>query len=113
MEGEFEDSHLTSSSLELTVEKAVKHSDNLHDIWVCGDLRQKRNLQHLLFPRGLGYDKSNEKVRTEKVNTVFSVIPEIARGLRKNKNGESVKKDQFSDLVTAAGFKPATLRAEI
>lgn len=64
LEGEFEDSHLTSSCLELAVEKAIKYSDNLRDTWVSGDLRQKQSLQHLLFPRGLGYDKSNEKVRT-------------------------------------------------
>lgn len=92
MEGEFEDSHLTSSSLVLAVEKAIKYSDNLRDIWVSGDLRQKRNLQHLLFPRGLGYDKSNEKVRTEKVNAAFSIIPEIATDLKKNKTENQYKK---------------------
>ncbi|MDG1396495.1 MAG: hypothetical protein P8P86_08040 [Flavobacteriales bacterium] len=39
-------------------------SSNLNDIWTCGDLGQKNNIQNLVFPSGLGYDKSNGKVRT-------------------------------------------------
>ena len=49
-------------------------SSNLNDIWVCGDLVKKKKIQNLVFSSGLGYDKSNGKVRTTRVNSIFSCI---------------------------------------
>ena len=71
---------------------------NLTDILTCGDLGQKKKIQNLVFPSGLGYDKSNGKVRTTRVNSIFSCIPEIAK---KTKNGKPVKSNQFSAWVTS------------
>ena len=84
-------------------------SSNLNDIWTCGDLGQKKNIQNLVFPSGLDYDKSNGKVRTTRVNSIFSCIPEIAKKLKKTKNGKPVKSNQFSAWVTPARFEPATV----
>ena len=84
-------------------------SSNLTDIWTCGDLDQKKKIQNLVFPSGLGYDKSNGKVRTTRVNSIFSCIPEIAKKLKKTKNGKPVKSNQFSAWVTPARFEPATV----
>jgi hypothetical protein len=88
-------------------------SSNLTDMWTCGDLVQKKKIQNLVFPSGLGYDKSNGKVRTTRVNSIFSCIPDISRELRETKNGEPVKNNQFSAWVTPKGFEPPTVRAEI
>ena len=60
-------------------------STNLTDRWTCGDLSQKKKIQNLVFPSGLSYDKSNGKVRTTRVNSIFSCIPEIAKKLKKTK----------------------------
>ena len=57
----------------------------------------------------MGYDKSNGKVRTTRVNSIFSYIPEIAKKLKKTKNGKPVKSNQFSAWVTPARFEPATV----
>ena len=76
-------------------------SFNLTEIWTCGDLVQKMKIQNLVFPSGLGYDKSNGKVRTTRVNSIFSCIPEIAKKLKKTKNGKPVKSNQFSAWVTS------------
>jgi len=76
-------------------------SSNLTDIWTCGDLGQKKKIQNLVFPSGLGYDKSNGKVRTTRVNSIFSCIPYISRELTETKNGEPVKNNQFSAWVTS------------
>ena len=54
-------------------------SSNLTDIWTFGGLGQKKKIQNLVFPSGLGYDKSNGKVRTTRVNSIFSCITEIAK----------------------------------
>ena len=55
----------------------------------------------MVIPCSLGYDKSNGKVRTKSVNSIFSCIPEIAKELKKTKNGKPVKSNQFSSWVTS------------
>ena len=73
-------------------------SSNLTDIWTCGYLGQKKKIQNLVF-HPVCYDKSNGKVRTTRVNSIFSCIPEIAKELKKTKNGKPVKSNQFSAWV--------------
>ena len=75
-------------------------------------IKQKNN-KKLVFPGGLRYDKSNDTVRTRKVNAIFSAIHSLSGKIESIKKGEPIPVNQFSDLVTPAGFKPATLRAEI
>ena len=36
-------------------------SSNLTDIWTCGDLGQKKKIQNLVFPSGLGTTSQMEK----------------------------------------------------
>ena len=76
-------------------------------------LKQKQNLQNLVFPSGLGYDKSNDRVRTPKVNAVFGSIPILLKEISNIKKGEPIPVHQFSDLVTATGVEPTTAGAEI
>ena len=100
---------ISSSNLQIAIDKALKISSNISDIWAYGDLTQKKKIQNLVFPSGLGYDKSNGKVRTTRVNSIFSCIPYISKELRETKNGEPVKNNQFSAWVTPARFEPATV----
>ena len=113
LESNLLNSTLSSSNLQKAINKALKISSNLNELWVSGDLTQKKKLQNLVFPSGIGYNKLNGEVRTKKVNSVFSSIPMISEGLAQIKNGESINFDQFSAKVTPTGFKPVTLRAEI
>tara|TARA_B100000900_G_scaffold47731_2_gene35396 strand:+ start:763 stop:969 length:207 start_codon:yes stop_codon:yes gene_type:complete len=62
---------------------------------------------------GIGYDNLKGKVQTKRINSIFSAIPLLSADLAKIKSGEPVDFNQFSARVTPAGFKPATLRAEI
>ena len=57
----------------MAIDKALNLSVSLEKIWTEGDLKQK--LQNFVFPSGLGYDKSNDRVRTQKVNAIFGSIP--------------------------------------
>ena len=61
----------------------------------------------------LRQSKSNDRVRTPKVNAIFGSIPILTKEISNIKNGEPIPVNQFSDLVTSTGFKPVTLRAEI
>ena len=113
LESNLLNSTISSSNLQIAIDKALKVSSNLSDLWTSGDLSQKNKIQNLVFPSGLGYDKSNGKVRTTRVNSIFSCIPDISKELRETKSGEPVKNNQFSAWVTPKGFEPPTVRAEI
>ncbi len=93
---------ISSSNLEKAINKALKISSNLNELWGSGNLEQKRNLQQLLFPSGLGYDKQNDRVQTTRVNSLFSATPLMTRDLMKIKSGELVNFNQFSARVTPA-----------
>ena len=108
LESNLLNSTLSSSNLQKAINKALKISSNLNELWVSGDLTQKKKIQNLVFPFGIGYNKLNGEVRTKKVNSVFSSIPMISEGLAKIKSGEPINIDQFSARVTLPGFKPGT-----
>ncbi len=100
---------LNSSNLELAIDKALNLSASLENIWTKGDLKQKQKLQNLVFPSGLGYDKSNDRVRTPKVNAIFGSIPILTKEISNIKNGELIPVNQFSDLVTPVKLAPLIL----
>ena len=108
LEAEIQNPEISSSNLQKAIDKALMMSSNLHETWTSGDLEQKRQLQNLVFPSGIGYDKQNDRVQTKRVNSIFSAIPLLTKDLDKIKSGEPVDFNQFSARVTSAGFKPAT-----
>ena len=81
-------------------------SSTLHEIWISGDLDQKRQIQQLVFPSGIGYDKQNDRVQTKRVNSIFSAIPLLIKDLDKIKSGEPINFEQFSARVTSSGLIP-------
>ena len=101
-------STISSSNLEKAINKALKISSELGKLWSNGGLPQKKKIQDLVFPSGIGYDKSNNRVQTKRINSIFKLIPSISDDLKKIKSGEKVDLNQFSARVTSAGFKPAT-----
>jgi hypothetical protein len=60
--------------------KRLVYPASIEKIWTEGDLKQRQKLQNLVFPSGLGYDKSNDRVRTPKVNAIFGSIPNVNEG---------------------------------
>ena len=79
-------------------------STNLSEIWETGDLEQKQDIQKLVFPSGIGYDKQKDKVLTFRTNSIFASIPLLTRVLGKQKSGKPINYDQFSARVTPEGF---------
>ena len=113
LQSKIENPTVSSSNLELAIDKALTLSESLEKIWLDGDLKQRQKLQNLVFPSGLGYDKSNDRVRTPKVNAIFGSIPILSKEISNIKKGEPIPVNQFSGCVTQGGFEPPTLRAEI
>jgi hypothetical protein len=73
-------------------------------LWDSSDLNEKRLFQNLLFPEGIFYNHELDLVRTTRINTFFSPIPELARVLKGQKKGDSIKLDKIPDLVTQLGI---------
>ena len=112
IESNFSDASISSSNLHTAIDLALKMSSNITDLWTSGDLKQKKKIQKLVFPSGIGYDKQNDKVRTNRVNALFSSIPLISRGIEELKNGEPIPMNQFSVSVSPEGFEPSTASLE-
>ena len=102
-----------SSNLKKAIDRALKYALNLPLLWSSGDIETKRKLQYMVFPDGLGYDFNNKRVQTFRVNSIFAQIACLSDKLGANKNGNFQNNIENSRLVTAEGFKPPTLRAEI
>ena len=45
---------ISSSNLQIAIDKALKISSNISDIWAYGDLTQKKKIQNLVFASGIG-----------------------------------------------------------
>ena len=87
----------------LEFKPALKFSSDLCELWSNGGLPQKRKIQDLVFPSGIGYDKSINRVQTKRVNSIFKLIPSISDNFKKIKSGEKVDLNQFSAKVTSKG----------
>ncbi len=62
---------------------------------------------------GITYDRKQDVVRTQKVNSAFELTRSLSIIFNKNKSGQKNKNVNLSAPVTAKGFEPPTLRAEI
>lgn len=71
-------------------------------MWDLADHNQKQQLQCLVFPDGMYYNRKKDACRTERVNTVFICISEMAGILHKNKSGNNSSKTIIPALVVRA-----------
>jgi site-specific DNA recombinase len=84
------DTTITSSNLQMAIDKALIMSSNLSEIWVSGDLHLKRKIQNLVFPSGMGYDKQNDRIRTFCSNPNVYYLTSLCLCF-----GETIVKHQF------------------
>ena len=63
-----------------------------------------QQLQYLLFPEGLLYDKKNDTVRTNRINTLFHEIAVNTRGLDKRKKDNPQLNCLFGSNVGMTGL---------
>jgi site-specific DNA recombinase len=96
------------SNLDKVVNKAIEYSTKLNTIWACGDYHQKQQLQFLVFPDGILYNRKKDECRTERVNSVFSYISQLAWVLGKEKSGHKEENFSMSALVEPTGLEPVS-----
>jgi site-specific DNA recombinase len=68
-----------ASNPEKAVEIAVHLASKLNTLWASSDYPQKLNLQNLVFPEGISYNRKNDECRTLRTNSIFLSIADIAR----------------------------------
>ena len=113
LEKKLENGGINSSNLKKSIKLALDFACNLPLLWELGDLKTKRAIQYMVFPDGIVYDFKKKVVRTFRVNEIFGAICLFSRGSKDIKKGTSHSICRKSPLVTAKGFEPPTLRAEI
>ena len=94
------------SNLAKVVNFAAKVCLNPLILWEKSDLEGKRIFQNLLFPEGIIYNRELDQYRTPRINSFFSPIPQMARALKEDKNGDFIKTDKIPAWVVPPGLEP-------
>ena len=101
-----------SSNLEKAVDFAVGLCANSLKMWSESTLLQKQTFQNLLFPEGIYYNHKNDRVRTNRVNSFFSLIPDITKVSKEQKKRGFEENLKTSALVIPTGFEPISSEPE-
>jgi site-specific DNA recombinase len=67
-----EKTNYSISNLEEKIAAAFNLSAKLSTVWHSSDTAMKEELQKLVFPDGIVYDRTKDAFRTGKVNVVFT-----------------------------------------
>ncbi len=94
------------SNLDESIEKLLSFSSNLPSLWTSSDYTGKLNLQNLVFPKGIVYDKKNDECRTKEINPLFAYIAYLKQVLEDKKIGIAEIKFNYADLVAPPGVEP-------
>ncbi len=98
-----------SSNQAMDMNRIILTSCKLKDWWKCSSYQKRQNLQNLVFPDGLIWDKENDKPRTIRENTALMYMRLITKHLQESPEQEKTGKTcDFSGLVAEAGLEPAT-----
>lgn len=106
MRDEIQKSAFNLSNLERAVENATQMALNLPSLWESGDLEERRRIQKMVFPDGIRYNREKDVYRTPRVNSLFSLIPQLVGDTEKTKNGTYSVELNKSRLVLEAGHEP-------
>jgi len=65
------DKRFEISNLDTFIEKSIEISQNIHKNWQLGSIKDKKNIQELVFPEGIVVDTKDRRYLTSKVNSLF------------------------------------------
>lgn len=101
----------TSSNIDIMIDEAAEIALKLGEIWTSSNVKLKEQLQKLVFPKGIIYDRKIGAVRTEKINSVFGLIPQLPGLSGGNEEGTTPFLSEQSLLVRIEGLEPPRLAA--
>jgi site-specific DNA recombinase len=97
------------SNLDKVLNKAIEYSTKLNTLWACGDYHQKQQLPFLVFPDWILYNRKKDECRTERVNSIFSYIAQLAKVIGNKKSEHKEENFSVSTFVGVTGVEPVTL----
>lgn len=108
---EIANNELGGSNLEKRVEKYCKLLSNLKLLWTSNGYRGKLELQELIFPQGILFDRKNNSFRTPEINEVTFIMSQIARDTDPKQKADSSHCNYLSASVPRRGLEPLSLAA--
>ena len=97
------------SNLEKQGSKYVEMCVKLPSLWDKASFNKKMELQNLVFPEGIYYDREKNNYRTTKVNAVILFISRLSKVLEDGVKKKTALLGGLSSLVGTTGFEPVTL----
>jgi site-specific DNA recombinase len=111
IEDQIEESKNKLSNPSLFIEKALEICSDLSNLWVSADYIGKVNLQKILFPSGILYDKKMGNYRTGRVNIILELTRLFSDNFGQEKADNSKIFSELSASVPKAGIEPARPKA--
>lgn len=95
------------SNLKEYYETAIQFSEKLAAVWASSEVSVKEQIQKMIFPEGVRYNREKGEFLTDKVNEVFAQIA----SLNNTPGGDKEKQEAINDLLSCSvgmtGFEPA------
>lgn len=104
-----EKSSVQVSNLEHCVDKVLDYSVNLREMWGSAGYKEMQELQYMIFPQGLYYNKKMNTCRTPEIKSSFLWITQQSQAISGNKVGIPELNLTYSNLVAPLGTEPFTL----
>lgn len=96
------------SNSKKTIEKCVEISMNISNYWGTENAELSLMIQKLIFPEGIVLDAVNRIYLTNKLNSIFSLIVDIARDSEGEKKGTNQNNIDLSLVVAGTRLERAT-----
>ena len=107
-ECELELASVNLSNLTQYIDDTIAIACNLSSYWSKKDFDICQNIQKLVFPKGVKWDKEERCFRTESVNEVFGDMLCISDSYKNGVEKEKDKSCDLSSLVAGGGLEPPT-----
>lgn len=75
----------------------------LPSLWEKASFHAKMEIQNIIFPEGILYDRENSNYRTPKINSVIRLITSIAKGLEEGIKRKAALLGGLSNVVNQTG----------
>ena len=109
IEDKLSNTRIDLSNLEKSIKKYLEMCLNQPILWEKASYHAKDQIQNIVFPEGILYDRENNCYRTPKINSVIRFISGIASGLAEGIKRKTALLGGLSNVVGAHGFEPRTL----
>ncbi len=88
-----------NSNRQKRLEKYCKIMEKLPQVWTSNGYKGKLELQELIFPQGIRYNRENNEYRTPEINEVFLRIVAVAKDIAAKSKGDFGLYNQKSPSV--------------